>query len=141
VPARQEDIPSTIERSPKKVRDTYEETLNSAHEQYEGDEERAHRVAWAAVKHIAEKKGDHWELKDEPGPSDEQAARGGQAARDNPKPTAGGVDATKSKDELYQEAKEAGIEGRSDMSKEELVDALEKYNERETRRARERSRS
>ncbi len=30
----------------------------------------------------------------------------------------------RSKDELYQKAKEVGIEGRSDMSKEELIDAL-----------------
>jgi cation transport regulator ChaB len=141
MPARQEEIPSTIERSPKKVRDTYEKTLDSAHEEYKGDEERAHRVAWAAVKHIAEKKGDHWELKDEPGPSDEQAARGGREARENPKPTGGGVDASKPKDELYEEAKEAGIEGRSEMTKDELVEALKRHNDRETRHARERSRS
>jgi hypothetical protein len=30
------------------------------------------------VKHVAEKKGDRWELKGEPGPSDEQAARSGR---------------------------------------------------------------
>jgi hypothetical protein len=35
-----------------------------------------------------------------------------------------GVDASKSKRELYQEAKNAGIEGRSAMSKEELIEAL-----------------
>jgi cation transport regulator ChaB len=68
-PARDEDLPSTLERSPAKVRRTYEEALDSALREY-GDEERAHRTAWAAVKRIAEKKGDHWELKDEPGPSD-----------------------------------------------------------------------
>jgi cation transport regulator ChaB len=68
-PARDEDLPSTLERSPAKVRRTYEETLDNALREY-GDEERAHRTAWAAVKHIAEKKGDHWELKDEPGQSD-----------------------------------------------------------------------
>jgi cation transport regulator ChaB len=68
-PARDEDLPSTLERSPAKVRRTYEEALDNALQEY-GDEERAHRTAWAAVKHIAEKKGDHWELKDEPGQSD-----------------------------------------------------------------------
>jgi cation transport regulator ChaB len=68
-PARDEDLPSTLERSPAKVRRTYEEALDNALREY-GDEERAHRTAWAAVKHIAEKKGDHWELKDEPGQSD-----------------------------------------------------------------------
>ena len=66
MPARDEEPPSTIERSPKKVRDTYEKALDNAHKEY-NEEARAHRVAWGAVKHIAEKKGDHWELKDEPG--------------------------------------------------------------------------
>jgi cation transport regulator ChaB len=60
MPARDEDLPSTLERSPAKVRRTYEKTLDAALEQYEGDEERAHRTAWDSVKHIAEKKGDHW---------------------------------------------------------------------------------
>ena len=136
MPARQEELPSTIARSPEKVRETYEKALDRAHEQYRGDEERAHRTAWAAVKHIAEKRGDHWEPKDTPGPSDEQAARGGAEARDRPEPTAGGVNANKPKDELYEEAKQAGIRGRSDMSKGELVEALLKHYERETARAR-----
>jgi len=68
VPAKDEDLPGTLERSPKKVRRTYEKTLDSAHETYDS-EERAHRAAWSSVKHVAEKKGDHWELKDEKGPS------------------------------------------------------------------------
>jgi len=33
----------------------------------------------------------------------------------------------RTKDELYQKAKEVGIEGRSDMSKEELVNALRNH--------------
>ena len=74
------------------MQDTYEKTLDSAHEQYDS-EERAHRTAFASVKHVAEKKGDHWELKDEQGPSDPQAEQSGRAARDNPKRTYGGVDA------------------------------------------------
>ncbi|MEA2478436.1 MAG: hypothetical protein QOJ07_358 [Thermoleophilaceae bacterium] len=138
MPAKDEDLPSTLERSPKKVRDTYEKTLDAAHETYDS-EERAHRAAWASVKHVAEKKGDHWEEKDEYGPSDAQAARGGRAARDNPLPTAGGIDAGKSKRELYEDAREAGIAGRSKMDKDELVDALQRHSERATRRARERS--
>jgi cation transport regulator ChaB len=136
MPARDEDLPSTLDRSAAKVRRTYEEALDAAHEQYEGDEARAHRVAWAAVKHIAEKKGDHWEVKDEYGPSDERAARGGRFAREGRGETAGGVDAFKSKDELMQQAREAGIEGRSKMKKDELVDALRRHNDRETARAR-----
>src|SRR3954464_13389782 len=131
MPAKKEDLPGTLERSPKKVQKTYEETLDSAHEQYDS-EERAHRTAWSAVKHIAEKQGDHWELKDEPGPSDPQAARGGAAARRGDRETAGGVNAGKSKHELYEDAKRAGIEGRSEMTKDELVDALQRHSRRET---------
>ena len=135
MPAKKEDIPSTLERSPKKVQATYEKTLDSAHEQY-GDEERAHRTAWSAVKHVAEKKGDHWELKDEMGPSDSQAELSGRAAREGRGETAGGVNANKSKNELLQDARKADIEGRSKMKKDELVDALRKHNDRETAQAR-----
>ncbi len=135
MPTKKEDIPSTIKRSPKKVQDTYAKTLDSAHETYDS-EERAHRTAWSAVKHVAEKRGDHWELKDEPGPSDPQGEQSGRAARDDPKRTYGGIDANKSKDELYEDAKEAGIEGRSDMSKEQLAEALQKHADRETAKAR-----
>ena len=136
MPAKKEDLPSTLERSPEKVQRTYEKTLDSAEEQYDS-EERAHRTAWSAVKHIAEKKGDHWELNDEPGPSDPQAERGGAAARRPPAcDPAGGVDVNKSKDELLQDAREAGIEGRSKMDKAELADALQRHNDRETAKAR-----
>jgi cation transport regulator ChaB len=135
MPTSKEDIPSTIERSPAKVQRTYEKTLDSAHEQYDS-EERAHRTAFAAVKHVAEKRGDHWELKDSPGPSDPQAAQGGAAARERPKESYGGVDAGKSKAELYEDARAAGIHGRSSMSKHELAEALARHNDRETARAR-----
>lgn len=124
MPAKKEDLPGTLERSPAKVRRTYEKTLDSAHEQY-GSEERAHRTAWAAVKHVAKKEGDRWELKDEPGPSDPQARQSGRAARERPRKTAGGIDVEGStKAELYERAKELGIEGRSTMSKRELAEAV-----------------
>ena len=135
MPTKKEDLPSTIARSPKKVQRTYAETLDSALEQYDS-EERAHRTAFAAVKHVAEKRGDHWELKDSKGPSDPQAARSGAAARRGGGKTYGGVDASKPKQELYEDAKQAGIEGRSNMSKAELAEALRKHNDRETARAR-----
>jgi cation transport regulator ChaB len=135
MPAKKEDLPSTIERSPKKVQRTYEEALDSAHETY-GSEERAHRTAWSAVKHVAEKRGDHWEPKDEKGPSDPQAARGGRAAREGGGRSYGGVDASRPKAELYEQARQAGIQGRSKMSKPELAGALQKHNDRETARAR-----
>ncbi len=124
MPTKKEDLPGTLKRSPRKVQRTYEKTLDSAHEEYDS-EERAHRTAFSAVKHIAEKKGDHWELKDEKGPSDAQAAQSGKAARDRPKPTSGGVDVRgNSKQELYDRAKKLGVSGRSNMNKKELADAI-----------------
>ena len=136
MPLSRDDLPGTLQRSPKKVQDAYIETLDSAEEQYDGDEERAHRTAWASVKHIAEKKGDHWELKDDYGPSDPQSAQSGAAARERPKQTHGGVDAGKTKEALEQDAREADIPGRSKMNKDELVEALKRHNDRETARAR-----
>jgi cation transport regulator ChaB len=124
MPVEDEDLPGTLQRSPKKVRRTYEKTLDSAHEQYD-TEERAQRTAWSAVKHVAEKRGDHWELKDEPGPSDPQAAQGGRSARERPRQTFGGVDVVGSpQQELYERAKELGVSGRSRMTKEELAEAI-----------------
>ncbi len=45
-----EDVPSTIARSPAKARRTYEAAHDSAVETY-GEGERAHRTAYAALKH------------------------------------------------------------------------------------------
>jgi cation transport regulator ChaB len=135
MPTKKEDLPSTLDRSPKKVQDTYAKTLDSAHETYDS-EERAHRAAWSSVKHVAEKRGDHWEPKDEKGPSDPQAAKSGREARESPSETYGGVDASKSKQALYEQAKKAGVEGRSKMSKEELAKALQRANDRATAKAR-----
>ena len=135
MPTTKEELPSTIKRSSQRIQRTYAKTLDSAHEQYDS-EERAHRTAYAAVKHIARKHGDHWELKDEKGPSDPQAAKSGAPARRQEGETFGGVDAGQAKSELYEEAKRAGIPGRSKMSKRELADALRRHSERETARAR-----
>src|SRR3954447_14170845 len=135
MPTKKQDLPSTIARSAEKVQRTYAKTLDSAEEQYDS-EEGGPRTAYAAVKHVAEKQGDHWELKDEKGPSDPQSEQGGRAARERPKDTYGGVDANKLKQALYEDAKRAGIEGRSGMTKPELAKALQKHSERETRRAR-----
>jgi cation transport regulator ChaB len=124
MPVNREELPGTLKRSPKHAQDIYLETLESAHEQYDS-EERAHRTAFAAVKHSYEKVGDHWEAKDEKGPSDPQAARSGDSARERPRETAGGVDVEgHSKDELYERAKELGVKGRSKMTKMELAQAI-----------------
>lgn len=131
-----ERLPSTLERSPEKAQRTYLETLESAEKTYDGDEERAHRAAFAAVKHSFEKVGDHWEPKEHRGPSDAQAARGGSAARDGRGDTAEGVDANASKSHLLDVARRLDVPGRSKMSKDELVEAIERANRRETARAR-----
>ncbi|MFY1701480.1 MULTISPECIES: ChaB family protein [Micromonospora] len=129
-----EVLPSTLRRSPEKAQRTWVKTHDSAVETY-GEGERAHRAAFAAVKHRYEKVGDHWEDKGRKGPSDRQAAGGGPARR---APTAGGVDANASKDHLLQVARKLDVKGRSSMTKAELVKAIEKENNRQTRKARQR---
>jgi cation transport regulator ChaB len=115
-----EDLPGTIQRSPAKAQRTYAKTLESAHREYD-DEERAHRTAYAALKHSFEKVGDHWEPKDHKGPSDPQAKGG----RDTHRETAGGVDVEgHSKKELYERAARLRIRNRSKMSKMELAKAI-----------------
>jgi cation transport regulator ChaB len=133
VPGR-EELPSTLERSPKKAQDTWVAAHDSAVDEY-GDGERAHRTAFAALKHSFEKVGDHWEAKDEKGPSDKQAAKSGAKARKGGE-TAGGVNANASKAHLYETASRLGITGRSRMTKDQLVDAIKKANARETRKSR-----
>jgi hypothetical protein len=136
MPAR-EEMPSTLKRSPKKAQDTWAKTHDSAAETY-GEGERAHRTAFASVKHSFEKVGDHWEPKNRKGPSDRQAAKGGAPARRGGK-TAEGVDANASKKHLYEVASRLDVAGRSRMSKAELVEAIKKANRRGTAKARSRS--
>ncbi len=127
-------LPSTLERSPEKAQDTYEETLESAERTYDGDEERAHRTAWAAVKHSFEKVGDHWEPKDHKGPSDPRAEQSGPDASG---PSYGGVDVEgKTKDELLAEARALDAHVTTHMTKAELAEAIARANRRADRRAR-----
>jgi cation transport regulator ChaB len=123
------DIPSTIARSDEHAQEIYQKAHDRAVQTY-GEGEIAHRTAYSALKHSYKKVGDHWEPKAIKGPSDPQAARGPATdpnARENPLPTAGGrvVGADKPKDELYEEARKLGISGRSEMSKEELAEAIQ----------------
>ncbi|GAB3304510.1 ChaB family protein [Geodermatophilus aquaeductus] len=131
--AKAEEIPSTLERSDEKAQRTFAKAHDSAVESYDGDEQRANRVAWAAVKHTHEKVGDHWEPKDHKGPSDAQAEGGADTDRE----TKGGVDANATKEHLMDVAKRLDVHGRSSMSKDELVDAIQKANDRATAKARE----
>jgi cation transport regulator ChaB len=134
MPARKE-MPSTVKRSPKKAQDTWAETHDSAVEQY-GEGERAHRTAFASLKHSFEKVGDHWEQKEKKGPSDAQAAKSGAAARRSTTPSGGGVDANASKKHLYEIAQRLDVPGRSTMTKSQLVEAIGKANNRKTAKAR-----
>ena len=127
-----DELPSTLQRSPDKAQRTFAKTYDSAVQTYDGDEQRAARTAFAAVKHSFEKVGDHWEPKDEKGPSDAKAAGG----RGTPADTKGGVDAHASKKHLYEIAQRLDVPGRSTMDKDELVDAIGKANDRKTAEAR-----
>lgn len=103
------ELPQTILRSDKHAQDIWVEAHDSAVETY-GEGGRAHRVAYAALKHVYEKEGDRWVKKAEPGPSDPQAARGPTTpvkSTDEPRaPTAGGKVA-KTPAEAEKKAKEA----------------------------------
>jgi cation transport regulator ChaB len=131
--AKQAELPSTLQRSPKKAQRTFAKAHDSAADEY-GDERRANQVAWAAVKHSFEKVGDHWEPKEggRKGPSDERAAGG----RDTAKKTKGGVDANATKEHLLEVAKKLDISGRSTMKKKDLVDAIQKASTKATAEAR-----
>lgn len=128
---RKGELPSTVQRSDAKARRTFAKAHDSAAENY-GEGERAHRTAYAALKHTHEKVGDHWEPKDEKGPSDPGAEQGGPGRHD----TKGGVDANASKAHLLDVAKRLDVRGRSSMTKDELVDAIQKANVKATREAR-----
>ncbi len=128
---KKSELPSTVARSGKKARRTFAKAHDSAVDEY-GEGERAMRTAWSALKHTHEKVGDHWERKDRKGPSDAQAKGGKNTNRK----TAGGVDANATKKHLYKVAKELDIDGRSKMSKNGLVKAIQKENDKRTRKAR-----
>ncbi len=111
---KKKELPSTVARSGKKARRTFAKAHDSAMEQY-GEEERAYRVAWSALGQTHEKVGDRWKKL----PEGEH-----------------GVSMKSSKKHLYDLAQRLDIEGRSSMTKTELVKAIEKANERATEEAR-----
>src|SRR5919106_679655 len=110
MPKKEEtEIPKTIQRSEKHAQAIWKKAHDSAVETY-GEGGRAHRVAYAALKHVYEKKGDRWVKKAEKGPSDPQAARGPtthpRSTAEPRAPTARGKIA-KTKAEAQKKAKEA----------------------------------
>jgi cation transport regulator len=53
------DLPDSVKDNlPKHAQEIYKEAFNSAWDEYDHDEARAHRVAWAAVKNEYEKEED-----------------------------------------------------------------------------------
>jgi hypothetical protein len=120
--AKKEELPATLQRSNQKAQRTWAKAHDNAVEQY-GEGERAHRTAYAALKHTHERKGDRWVPKDSKGPSDPRARN--PRAREGKGKAYGGVDFYgSSKQELYERARALGIEGRSRMSKSELAEAV-----------------
>ena len=114
-------MPSTIRRSDKRAQDIYVKTHDAAVDEY-GEGERAHRTAYASLKHEYRKSGDKWVPKGHRGPSDPQA-RGNRSTH---RMTAGGYDVGEQATvkELRQEASELEIPGRSKMNKDELKRAI-----------------
>lgn len=121
--ARRDELPETLVRSDAKAQRTYAQAYDAAMDEYD-DAERAARTAWAALKQTHEKVGDRWRPKDEHGSSEPEGSTG----------THGGVDANATKEHLYGIAQELGIEGRSEMTKDELVAAIQRENDRRTSR-------
>jgi cation transport regulator ChaB len=130
-----DELPSPVARSDEKAQRTFAETHESAlhTRNHEGDEQYAHRVAYSALKHGYEKVGDHWEPKEEKGPSDAQAETTGADVQAE---TRGGVDANASKKHLQDLARRLDISGRSKMDKDELAKAIDKANQKANARAR-----
>src|SRR6195952_1929204 len=130
-----DDVPAPVARSDEKAQRTFAETHESAlnTRNHEGDEQYAHRVAYSALKHSYEKVGDHWEPKDEKGPSDAQAETTGPGQN---RETRGGVDANASKKHLQELARQVAINGRSQIDKDELAEAIDKANQKANARAR-----
>lgn len=123
MPAEKE-MPDTLRRSSAKARRTWAKAHDNAVEQY-GEGERAHRTAWAALKQTHEKVGGRWVEKDGSGPSDPRSKGTTTQKRAGKGATHGGVDVEgNTRQELYERAKALDVDGRSNMNKRELADAI-----------------
>ena len=59
--ASNDDLPPSVRgHLPTHAQAIYREAFNHAWRQYRGEEATAHRVAWAAVKRLYEKRGGQW---------------------------------------------------------------------------------
>lgn len=152
----EDELPSTLHRSPKKAQETFAKAHDAAVEEY-GVGRRASQTAYAALKHTFEKVGDHWEAKPsgrssraKKGPASgpvrggrmSAVAQGGGSAKakatargKRPHNATDGVDTDASKTHLYEIARRLDIAGRSSMSRQQLVNAIRKENRNATSRA------
>jgi cation transport regulator len=65
------DLPPGVRRLPAHAQDIFRAAFNNAWSRYAGSvehEERAHRIAWAAVKRRYMKVGDEWVERSDAGP-------------------------------------------------------------------------
>ncbi|MBO0821798.1 MAG: ChaB family protein [Nocardiopsaceae bacterium] len=116
------ELPSTLRKSSREAQETFAKAHDSAAQEY-GEGERAHRVAYSALKHKFEKRGDRWVPKQSKGPSDPRAAN--PRSREGQGKSFGGVDYYGStKQDLLRRARELDVQGRSKMSKAELAEAI-----------------
>src|SRR5436305_1888190 len=121
---RRSELPDTLKRSGSKAQRTFAKTHDAAVEQY-GEGERAHRTAFASLKHTHEKRRGRWVPKDRPGPSDPRSKKSTAQKRRGEGETFAGVDVEQNtKHDLYERARRLGVEGRSRMSKRELARAI-----------------
>lgn len=59
--ATNDDLPASVQRHlPPHAQDIYREAFNNAYASHPSEEERAHRIAWGAVKRSYVKLGDSW---------------------------------------------------------------------------------
>src|SRR5207248_986401 len=89
---KKSELPDTLRRSSAKAQRTFAKAHDAAAEEY-GEGERAHRTAYAALKHSYEKVGDRWQPKKEKGPSDPRSHKTTAQKRRGEGETYGGVDA------------------------------------------------
>ncbi len=126
MPTGREELPGTLRRSPAKARRTWKKTHDRAVQEY-GEGERAHRTAFASLKHGFEKVRDRWEPKRRPGPSDPRSTRSTREKREGKGETFGGVDLYgHTRHQLLERARSLGVRGASRMRKKELARAIAK---------------
>jgi len=58
------ELPDNVKALPARAKEIYMKAFNSAFDQYEGEEHKAHATAWTAVERVYKKVGDKWVAKE-----------------------------------------------------------------------------